>query len=41
MRGAQFHTPMRIAGYVVLVLMATAIVWGAYLTLTHWAGIGV
>ena len=28
MRGAQFHTPMRIVGYLVLVLMAAALGWG-------------
>jgi hypothetical protein len=41
MHGAQFHTPIKLVGYLVLLLMASAIVWGAYITLTHWAGIGV
>lgn len=41
MHGEQFHTPMRIVGYIVLLLMATAMGWGAYITLIHWAGIGV
>jgi hypothetical protein len=41
MQSARFHTPMKMVGYVVLLLMAAAIVWGAYITLTHWAGIGV
>jgi hypothetical protein len=41
MHGAQFHTPVKLVGYLVLLLMAAAILWGAYITLTHWAGIGV
>ncbi len=41
MESARFHTPMKMVGYLVLLLMAAAIVWGAYIALTHWAGIGV
>ncbi|HET9865435.1 MAG TPA: hypothetical protein VFP37_18510 [Steroidobacteraceae bacterium] len=41
MHGAQFYTPVKLVGYLVLLLMVAAIVWGAYITLTHWAGIGV
>jgi hypothetical protein len=41
MSGARFHTPMKVVGYAVLLLMAAAIAWGAYITLIHWAGIGV
>lgn len=41
MQSARFHTPIKIVGYLVLLLMAAAICWGAYITLTHWAGIGV
>ncbi len=41
MHGAQFHTPMKVVSYVVLLLMAAGIGWGAYITLKHWAGIGV
>jgi hypothetical protein len=41
MHGAQFYMPLKIVGYAVLLLMAAAIGWGAYITLTHWAGISV
>lgn len=41
MNGARYHTPMKIVGYVVLALMAIAVIYAAYITLTHWAGIGV
>ncbi len=41
MHGARFHAPMKVLGYVVLLLMAAAIGWGGYITLKHWAGIGV
>jgi hypothetical protein len=41
MHGAQFYMPLKIVGYVILLLMLAAIGWGAYITLTHWAGIGV
>jgi hypothetical protein len=41
MHGAQFYTPIKFVGYFVLALMLLAIGWGAYITLTHWTGIGV
>lgn len=41
MSGAPYYTPVKIVGYVVLVLMAAAIVYAGYITLTHWSGIGV
>ncbi len=41
MHGAAYHTPMKIVGYIVLLLMAIAIIYAGYITLTHWAGIGV
>lgn len=41
MHGAQFHTSIRVVSYVVLLLLAAAIGWGAYITLKHWTGIGV
>jgi hypothetical protein len=41
MHGTQFYTPIKIVGYLVLALMLLAICWGGYITLTHWAGIGV
>ena len=41
MRDAPYYTPMKIVGYVVLALMAIAIIYAGYISLTHWAGIGV
>jgi hypothetical protein len=41
MRSAAFITPLKIVGYVVLAAMAAAIVWAAYISITHWNGIGV
>lgn len=41
MSGPPYYTPVKIVGYVVLVLMAVAIVYAGYITLTHWSGIGV
>jgi hypothetical protein len=41
MHGAQFHTPIKVVSYLVLLLMVAAIGWGAYIALKHWAGIGV
>lgn len=41
MNGAPYYTPMKIVGYIVLLLMAVAIIYAGYITLTHWAGIGV
>lgn len=41
MHGAQFHGPLKVVSYLVLLLMLGAIGWGAYITLIHWAGIGV
>lgn len=39
--GSEFFGTMRIIGYVVLATMLAAFVYVAYITLTHWAGIGV
>lgn len=41
MRGVAFYTPVKIFGYAVLLLMLIAMIYAAYITLTHWAGIGV
>ncbi len=41
MHGAAFHGPMKILGYVVLALMAAAIVYAGYISITYWSGIGV
>jgi hypothetical protein len=37
----RFHGPLKAAAVAVLVLMALAMGWGAYVSLTHWSGIGV
>ena len=41
MNGAGFYTPIKIVGYVILLLMLIAIGYAAYMTLKYWAGIGV
>jgi hypothetical protein len=41
MNGAGFYTPIKIVGYVILLLMLIAIGYAAYITLKYWAGIGV
>jgi hypothetical protein len=41
MNGAGFYTPIKIVGYLILLLMLIAIGYAAYITLKYWAGIGV
>lgn len=41
MKNAPYVTPFRIASYVVLLLMAAAIVYSGVMAVTHWTGIGV
>ena len=41
MKNAPYSTAMRIASYVVLLLMAAAIVYSGVMTITLWTGIGV
>lgn len=41
MSGIAYYKPVKIVGYVVLLLMFVAILYAGYITLTHWAGIGV
>ncbi len=41
MHGARYYTPLKIVGFVVLALMAVAVIYSAYITVTHWTGIGV
>lgn len=41
MHGAAFHGPFKILGYVVLGLMAAAILYAGYISITYWSGIGV
>lgn len=37
----KLYTPLKIFGYIVLLLMAAAIVYAFTITLMHWTGIGV
>jgi hypothetical protein len=41
MHGEAFFTPVRIVGYVVLAAMLAAILYTAWISVTHWTGIGV
>lgn len=41
MSRAAYYTPLKVVSYVVLALMTGAILYAGYITLTHWAGIGV
>lgn len=41
MHGESFFTPLRIVSFVVLGAMLAAILYAAWICLTHWSGIGV
>ncbi len=41
MHGEGFYTPVKIVGYVVLAAMIAAILYAAWISFTHWTGIGV
>ena len=41
MHGESFFIPLRIVSFVVLFAMLAAIVYSAWISLTHWTGIGV
>ena len=41
MHGESFFTPMHIVSYVVLIAMIAAVIYAGWISLTHWAGIGV
>ena len=41
MQGEAFILPIKIVGYVVLAAMAGAMLYAAWISLTHWTGIGV
>ena len=41
MHGEGFFTPVRIVSYVVLAAMIAALAYAAWISLTHWSGIGV
>lgn len=35
------YAPLKIFGYVVLLLMAVAVVYAGYISIKYWSGIGV
>ncbi len=41
MRSAALYGSLKIVGYVVLAAMLASILYAAYISLTHWSGIGV
>jgi hypothetical protein len=41
MQNAPYSTAFRIASYVVLLLMAAAIIYSGAMSVIHWTGIGV
>jgi hypothetical protein len=41
MQGAAIGTTLRMVGYLVLLLMAAAMVYAGAITVTYWRGIGV
>lgn len=41
MHGESWFTPLRIVSYIVLAAMLGAIAYAAWISLTHWSGIGV
>lgn len=41
MHGESFITPLRIVSFVVLFAMASAMFYAAWISVTHWSGIGV
>ena len=41
MHGETFFTAVRIVGFVVLAAMVAAIAYTAWISVTHWTGIGV
>lgn len=41
MRQMKFYTPFRVISFVVLALMATAILYAGSISVLYWTGIGV
>lgn len=41
MQGSSRNTPFKILSYVIIALMAVAMVYAAYISLKYWSGIGV
>lgn len=35
------HGPLKVLSYVVVLLMVVAVLYVAYISMTHWSGIGV
>lgn len=35
------HGPLKLVSYAVVLLMASAVLYVAYISMTHWSGIGV
>lgn len=41
MHGESYVAALRIVGYVVLAAMLAAVIYAAWISIAHWAGIGV
>jgi len=41
MNEERFHPPLRWVSFVVLALMAVAVVYAGYISIVHWSGIAV
>jgi hypothetical protein len=41
MRQDAIFQPLRIVSYLVVLMMLASVIYAAYITLTHWSGIGV
>lgn len=41
MHGESYFTPLRIVSYIVLMAMLAAVIYAAWISITHWSGIGV
>jgi len=41
MHGEAFFAPLKVVSYVVLAAMLAALCYAAWISLTHWSGIGV
>jgi hypothetical protein len=35
------HGPLKLVSYVIVLLMALSVAYGAYISVTYWTGIGV
>lgn len=41
MHGSALYAPLRLFSFLVLLLMLCAIIYGGYISVTYWSGIGV